>query len=107
LVESAGDLAAAASGATVGGVKNLKHETQRAGRRVNDALIGRSDAEISADVRTLLDQDPQTAKMKFTVKDGQVRLAAGEGETETLTRLTAKIGDLPGVKSVKLQPAEK
>jgi peptidoglycan hydrolase-like protein with peptidoglycan-binding domain len=104
-VDKTGDIAVDIGEATVGGVKDAKRGTQRAGRRVNDALIGRSDAEISTEVRALLDRDPQTAKMRFTVKDGVVKLMAGEDEEEALSKLRSKIGEIPGVKSVKLQSA--
>lgn len=103
--DKTGDIAVNVGEATVGGVKDAKQGTERAGRRVNDALIGRSDAEISADVRDLLDRDPQTAKMRFTVKDGVVKLEAASDEAEALSKLTGQIGELPGVKAVKLQPA--
>ncbi|QQS48687.1 MAG: peptidoglycan-binding protein [Acidobacteriota bacterium] len=72
----------------------------RGAQRVSTSLIGRSDAEVSAEVRELLDQNPETEKWVTSVKDGMVTVKVPPGHRVDLGQVISDIRKIAGVKSV-------
>lgn len=91
LVSDAGDTAKKAGSKTTS-------LASRAGRRVSDTLVGRSDADLQRDVRDVLEAEETTARVRSEVKDGAVKLFTKEGQD--VGGVVSKIRQLSGVRSV-------
>ncbi len=78
--------------------KKAGNATVRAGRKVNDVFVGRSDAEIQNDVREVLEADENTKRVRSEVKDGTVKLSA-KSDLD-LSVAVSKVRQVSGVKGV-------
>ena len=86
----------AASDTTKKGADSVGRQTQRA----SESMVGRSDSDIQADVRELLDKDPQTKKWVSEVKDGLVTIKTPPEHNTDIGTLVSSLRKIPGVKSV-------
>jgi peptidoglycan hydrolase-like protein with peptidoglycan-binding domain len=86
------DVAREAGGATVKGVKSAG----RAGARV----FKRSDSDLEAQVRRLLEDDPETNSWRFNVKKGRVTIKTPPDHKADLGAVISNIRQIPGVESV-------
>jgi hypothetical protein len=86
--------------ATARGAKTVGVGAHRATRRVSHVLVGRSDAELSRDVRDVLSGDPQTASVKSEVKSGAVTLTLPPESRTDLSAAITRIRRIDGVQSV-------
>lgn len=97
-VELAGDTGNAA----VKGAKKVGNTTTdmttRAGRRMSDVFVGRSDADLQRDVRDALESDEKTARVRSEVKEGAVKLFTKEGLD--VGDAVSRIRKISGVRSV-------
>jgi peptidoglycan hydrolase-like protein with peptidoglycan-binding domain len=96
------ELAQDAGDATVKGAKKVGNKTvdttTRAGRRVSDVFVGRSDSELQRDIRDILEAKEDTARVRSEVKDGAVKLFPKEGVE--VSDAVSSIRKLSGVRSV-------
>lgn len=96
------ELAQDASDATVKGAKKVGNKTvdttTRAGRRVSDVFVGRSDSDLQRDIRDILEASESTARVRSEVKDGAVKLFPKDGVDVSDT--VSSIRKLNGVRSV-------
>jgi hypothetical protein len=96
------ELAQDAGDATVKGAKKVGNKTvdstTRAGRRVSDVFVGRSDSELQRDIRDILEAKEETARVRSEVKDGAVKLFPKEGVE--VSDAVSSIRKLSGVRSV-------
>jgi Putative peptidoglycan binding domain len=86
------DVARGAGGATIKGVKSAG----RAGARV----FKRSDSDLQAQVRRLLEDDPETSSWRFNVKKGKVTIKTPPDHKADLGAVISDIRQIPGVESV-------
>jgi peptidoglycan hydrolase-like protein with peptidoglycan-binding domain len=87
---------------TVNGAKAVGRGAQGATRKASDTLVGRSDADISEDVRKILAESPVTEKIRSRVDSGKVKLMPEGETTPDLDKAVTKIREVPGVKSVEI-----
>ncbi len=96
------ELAQDAQSATVRGAKKVGNKTvdttTRAGRRVSDVFVGRSDSELQRDIRDILEAKEDTARVRSEVKEGAVKLFPKEGVE--VSDAVSSIRKLSGVRSV-------
>lgn len=96
------ELAQDASDATVRGAKKAGNKTvdttTRAGRRVSEVFVGRSDSELQRDIRDILEAKEETARVRSEVKDGAVKLFPKEGVD--VSDAVSGIRKLGGVRTV-------
>ena len=96
------ELAQDAGDATVKGAKKVGNKTvdttTRAGRRVSDVFVGRSDSELQRDIRDILEAHESTARVRSEVKDGAVKLFPKDGVD--VSDSVSSIRKLSGVRSV-------
>ena len=96
------ELAQDASDATVKGAKKVGNKTtdttMRAGRRVSDVFVGRSDSELQRDIRDILEAKEDTSRVRSEVKEGAVKLFPKEGVD--ISDAVSSIRKLGGVRSV-------
>ena len=96
------ELAQDASDATVKGAKKVGSKTAetttRAGRRVSDVFVGRSDSELQRDIRDILEAKEDTARVRSEVKDGAVKLFPKD--SVDVSDVVSSIRKLSGVRSV-------
>lgn len=96
------ELAQDAGDATVKGAKKVGNKTvdttTRAGRRVSDVFVGRSDSELQRDVRDVLEAHEDTARVRSEVKDGAVKLFPKD--SVDISEAVSNIRKLSGVRSV-------
>lgn len=96
------EMAQDASDATVKGAKKVGNKTvdttTRAGRRVSDVFVGRSDSELQRDIRDILEAKEDTARVRSEVKDGAVKLFPKDGVE--VSDAVSSIRKLSGVRSV-------
>ncbi|MGE0130822.1 MAG: peptidoglycan-binding domain-containing protein [Blastocatellales bacterium] len=81
---------------TVNGAKSAGRSAVRAG----DRLIGRSDAEVHAEVRRALEEDPETQLWYTEVKNGTVTIKTPRQHNADIGAVISNIRKVPGVKSV-------
>jgi peptidoglycan hydrolase-like protein with peptidoglycan-binding domain len=81
---------------TIKGAKSAGRSAGRAG----DRLIGRSDAEVHADVRRTLEEDPETQFWYSDVKNGTVTIKTPRQHNADVGAVISNIRKVPGVKSV-------
>jgi Putative peptidoglycan binding domain len=91
LASDAGDTAKKAGNKTT-------NMATRAGRRVTDVFVGRSDADLQRDIRDVLEADEKTARVRSEVKEGAVKLFPKEGQD--VGNVVSKIRQISGVRSV-------
>ena len=100
--EKSKELASDAGDATLKGAKKAGNKTTdvttRAGRRVSDVFVGRSDAELQRDIRDALESDEKTARVRSEVKEGDVKLFPKEGQD--VSSAVSRIRKISGVRSV-------
>jgi peptidoglycan hydrolase-like protein with peptidoglycan-binding domain len=87
---------------SVNGAKAVGRGAQGATRKVSDTLVGRSDADISEDVRRVLAESPATEKVRSRVDSGKVKLTLDGETTPELDKAVTKIRAISGVKSVEI-----
>lgn len=96
------ELADDAGTATVKGAKKVGNKTTdvttRAGRRVSEVFVGRSDADLQRDIRDALEADEKTARVRSEVKEGDVKLFPKEGLD--VSDAVSRIRKISGVRSV-------
>ncbi len=96
------ELAQDAGDATVKGAKKVGNKTvdttTRAGRRVSDVFVGRSDSELQRDIRDILEAKEDTSRVRSEVKEGAVKLFPKEGLD--VSDAVSSIRKLGGVRSV-------
>ena len=91
-VSKSKDAARGAGDATIKGVKNAG----RAGARI----FKRSDSDLQAQVRQLLEDDPETRSWRFEVKKGKVTIKAPPNNKADIGALVSNIRQIPGVEKV-------
>lgn len=91
-VSKSKEVAQGAGGAMVKGARSV----ERAGYR----LIGRSDAEVNADVRRALEETPEAQFWYSGVKNGMVTIKAPRGHKADIGAVVSNIRQVPGVRSV-------
>lgn len=96
-VDKSRNLAKDAGDVTVKGAKKTGDATTRAGKRVGEVFVGRSDADIQNDIRSILEKKEETKRVRSEVKDGAVRLFAKDLD---LSDAVTEIRKLSGIKSV-------
>ena len=96
-VDKSLNLAKDAGDVTVKGAKKTGDATTRAGKRVGEVFVGRSDADIQNDIRSILEKKEETKRVRSEVKDGAVRLFAKDLD---LSDAVTEIRKLSGIKSV-------
>jgi len=89
VVHGAGD-------ASVKGAKGAGRSASRAGNR----LIGRNDAEVQAEVRRTLEDNPETKLWYSSVKNGMVTIKTPRNHNADVGAVVSNIRKVPGVKSV-------
>jgi peptidoglycan hydrolase-like protein with peptidoglycan-binding domain len=87
---------------SVNGAKAVGRGAQGATRKASDTLVGRSDADISEDVRKILAESPATEKIRSRVDSGKVKLMLDGENTPELDKAVTKIREVSGVKSVEI-----
>ncbi len=96
------ELAQDAQSATVRGAKKVGNKTAetttRAGRRVSDVFVGRSDADLQRDIRDILEANESTSRVRSEVKDGAVKLFPKDGVD--VSDVVSGIRKVSGVRSV-------
>jgi peptidoglycan hydrolase-like protein with peptidoglycan-binding domain len=85
---------------TAGGVKTAGKKTGGVMQRASDTLAGRSDLDIHADVREVLDADPATRKFTTSVSQGKVTVKLPPGYQGEYGDVIANIRQVSGVKAV-------
>jgi len=83
-------------GASVRGARSLSRSSQR----LSTSMIGRSDAEVHAEVRELLEENPETIRWVTDVKDGMVTVKPAPGTKADIGQVISNIRKIAGVKSV-------
>jgi peptidoglycan hydrolase-like protein with peptidoglycan-binding domain len=91
-VSKSKDVARGAGSATIKGVKSAG----RAGARV----FKRSDSDLQAQVRRLLEDDPETRSWRFDVKKGRVTIKTPPDHNANLGAVISNIRQIPGVESI-------
>ncbi|HEY8459008.1 MAG TPA: peptidoglycan-binding domain-containing protein [Blastocatellia bacterium] len=86
------DIARGAGDATIRGVKSAG----RAGARI----FKRGDSDLQAQVRRLLEDDPETRSWRFEVKKGKVTIKTPPGHKADVGAVVSNIRQIPGVESV-------
>ena len=88
--------------AAVKGAKKVGNKTTevttRAGRRVSEVFVGRSDADLQRDIRDALEADEKTARVRSEVKEGDVKLFTKDGLD--VSSAVSRIRQISGVRSV-------
>ncbi|MBS1810296.1 MAG: peptidoglycan-binding protein [Acidobacteria bacterium] len=96
------ELASDTGDATLKGAKKVGNKTTdvttRAGRRVSEVFVGRSDADLQRDIRDALESDEKTARVRSEVKEGDVKLFPKEGLD--VSDAVSRIRKISGVRSV-------
>lgn len=96
------ELAQDTKDATIKGAKKVGNKTTdtsvRAGRRVSEVFVGRSDAELQRDIRDALESDEKTARVRSEVKEGNVKLFPKEDLD--VSDAVSRIRKISGVRSV-------
>jgi Putative peptidoglycan binding domain len=91
-VSKSKDIARGAGDATVKGVKSVG----RAGARI----FKRGDSDLQAQVRQLLEDDPETSSWRFEVKKGRVTIKTPPDHKADVGAVISNIRQIPGVESV-------
>ncbi len=101
-IDKSKELADDTGNAAVKGAKKVGDKTTdvttRAGRRVSEVFVGRSDADLQRDIRDALESDEKTARVRSEVKEGDVKLFTKDGQD--VSNAVSRIRQISGVRSV-------
>ena len=101
-IDKSKELADDTGTAAVSGAKKIGNKTTelttRAGRRVNEVFVGRSDADLQRDIRDALESDEKMARVRSEVKEGDVKLFTKDGLD--VSAAVSRIRQISGVRSV-------
>lgn len=85
---------------SVDGAKTAGREVKETSTEVKEAAVGRSDTDIHADVRKILNADETTRRLITEVKEGRVTISTEAGLETELGPTISQIRKVSGVKSV-------
>jgi peptidoglycan hydrolase-like protein with peptidoglycan-binding domain len=91
-VSKSKDAARDAGGAVVRGVKNAG--------RAGAGIFGRGDSDLEAQVRRLMEENPETRTWQFKVKKGMVTIKTPPNHSADVGVVVSNIRKIPGVESI-------